>query len=111
MEREKGEWKGKREMKKKGLRWDLNPGPTEYRVLVGRSEQQSVLVSSWLVSSTTDPTWPELCLGGWGGGEIWTFHSFYSGTWSDSTDIMLAYCSFAVTVYDTILWSQFCLVF
>ena len=73
MEREK-------EKKKEGLRWDLNPGPTEYRVLVWRSEQQSVLVSSWLVSTTTDPTWPELCLGG--GGESWTFQlePFYSGT-------------------------------
>ena len=34
---------------KKTLRWDFNPGPTEYRALVRRGEQWSVLVSSWLV--------------------------------------------------------------
>ena len=39
---------------KKGLRWDLNPGPTEYGALVGRGEQWSVLISSWLVPTTTD---------------------------------------------------------
>ena len=48
-EEEKGGRNGK-----KGLRWDLNPGPTEYGALVRRGEQWSVLISSWLVPTTTD---------------------------------------------------------
>ena len=57
-EKEK-EGQGKKEKKKgggdgkKSLRWDLNPGPSEYRTLVRRGKQWSVLVSSWLLPTTT----------------------------------------------------------
>ena len=41
------EWKKQKE----GVRWDLNPGPTEYRSLVGRGEHWSVVsqysVAGW----------------------------------------------------------------
>ena len=50
--RKRGKEKGGNE--KKGVRWDLKPGLIEYRALVRRGDQWSVLVSSWLVPTTTN---------------------------------------------------------